>query len=142
MIQNPSSLHIFHSGPYSFIGFYSNNPFEGYCSSDGYDIDLKDLCKDLIPECPPGSKPLLNQRFNFIHEGFLYYKDYGRLYEFDVRQSIERNDKDGNTTIKYFVCSRSGRRDSKDQETEIQRRRTVSRKFECPVELFQNFVCV
>ena len=35
----------------------------------------------------------------------------------------------------YFVCSRSGP-DSKDQETEIQRRRTVSRKFECPVELF------
>ena len=120
----------------SFIGFYSNNSFEGSCISDGYDIDLQDLCKDWIPECPPGSKPLLNQWFNFIDEGFLYYKDYGRLFGFDIRRSTERSDKDGNTTIKYFVCSKSGRPYSKDQETEIQRRRTVSGKFEYPAKLF------
>ena len=43
-------IYIFHSWPYSFIGFYSNSLFEGSCSYDGYDIDLQDLCKDWIPE--------------------------------------------------------------------------------------------
>ena len=97
---------------------------------------MQELGKDWIPDCPQGVKPLLDQIFKNIEEGFDFYKEYGRLSGFDVRRSSEKSDKYGRTIRKYFVCSRSGRPDSKNEETENQRRiRTVSAKCECPAEL-------
>nr|XP_017221379.1 PREDICTED: protein FAR1-RELATED SEQUENCE 5-like [Daucus carota subsp. sativus] len=114
----------------------SNTVFDHHRIDENFDVDLRELGKDWIPECAEGLKPYIDQRFSDLDQAFIFYMEYGRSSGFDVRRSTERSDKDGNTIEKYFVCSRSGRPDDKNVDRKPQkRRRTVSTKCECHADL-------
>ncbi|XP_063944199.1 protein FAR1-RELATED SEQUENCE 5-like [Daucus carota subsp. sativus] len=114
----------------------SNTVFDHHRIDENFDVDLRELGKDWIPECAEGLKPYIDQRFSDLDQAFIFYKEYGRSSGFDVRRSTERSDKDGNTIEKYFVCSRSERPDDKNVDGKLQkRRRTVSTKCECHADL-------
>ncbi|WOG87096.1 hypothetical protein DCAR_0206318 [Daucus carota subsp. sativus] len=112
----------------------SNTVFDHHRFDENFDV--QEFGRDWIPECSEGLKPYIDQRFSDLDQAFIFYKEYGRSSGVDVRRSTEKSDRDGNTIEKYFVCSRSGRPDDKNVDKKLQkRRRTVSTKCECHVDL-------
>ena len=66
-----------------------------------------------IPPCVAEKKPFLNQKFKNLQSAFEFYREYGRVCGFDIRKAQEKSDCLGITTLKYFVCSRSGSSDTR-----------------------------
>ncbi|KAL1815937.1 hypothetical protein ACET3Z_018511 [Daucus carota] len=66
-----------------------------------------------IPPCVAEKKPFLNRKFKNLQSAFEFYREYGRVCGFDIRKAQEKSDCLGITTLKYFVCSRSGSSDTR-----------------------------
>ena len=90
-------------------------------------------------DVPDVSKPVINQLFQNLEQGFIFYKEYGRLAGFDVRKGTEKKDDFGTIIIKYYTCGREGSNDFRSVSDSIvskgKRRRTCSTRCGCRAKI-------
>nr|XP_017245913.1 PREDICTED: protein FAR1-RELATED SEQUENCE 5-like [Daucus carota subsp. sativus] len=96
--------------------------------------------KTYIPlNVPDVSKPTINQCFQSLDQGFIFYKEYGRLGGFDVRKGTEKRDESGIVSIKHYTCSKEGCNDFRStldsNLSKVKRRRTASTWCCCKVKI-------
>ncbi|XP_019197192.1 PREDICTED: protein FAR1-RELATED SEQUENCE 5-like [Ipomoea nil] len=60
------------------------------------------------PTVSASIRPTPGRVFKTLNEGINCYINYARIYEFDVRQSSVKRDRDGEIYSGYLVCSRQG----------------------------------
>nr|XP_017239785.1 PREDICTED: protein FAR1-RELATED SEQUENCE 5-like [Daucus carota subsp. sativus] len=96
--------------------------------------------KTYIPlNVPDVSKPTINQCFQSLDQGFIFYKEYGRLGGFDVRKGTEKRDESGIVSIKHYTCSKEGCNDFRStldsNLSKVKRRRTGSTRCCCKAKI-------
>nr|XP_017225249.1 PREDICTED: protein FAR1-RELATED SEQUENCE 5-like [Daucus carota subsp. sativus] len=96
--------------------------------------------KTYIPlNVPDVSKPTINQCFQSLDQGFIFYKEYGRLGGFDVRKGTEKRDESGIVSIKHYTCSKEGCNDFRStldsNLSKVKRRRTASTRCCCKAKI-------
>lgn len=90
-----------------------------------------------IPECENDKIPYMNQCIDSLESAYDFYERYGRLCDFDVRQSSQKTNKQGI----FFNYSRAGTIVYDKAQGGLERtRRTVSSKCDCYAKLVVGFI--
>nr|GLL41940.1 hypothetical protein DM860_016817 [Ipomoea trifida] len=57
------------------------------------------------PNCDDSVGPYLGQMFGTVEQGEVFYFEYARAVGFDVRRSMVKKDRSGNTTVRHLALS-------------------------------------
>ncbi|XP_074327578.1 protein FAR1-RELATED SEQUENCE 5-like [Apium graveolens] len=95
--------------------------------------------KNWIPKYEDKDKPHTNQCFPMLEDAYVFYRNYGRIYGFDVRKSTKKTDNKKQLLAKYIQCNKGGspyqNKSNKSDENGVEekqiRRRTKSRRCNC-----------